>query len=83
MAVAVRLYPASKDRKWETDYHKADAFEAYDKHGSLSVIRDGKVVAIYPEGEYRSARMSTRKFRTPKVTFVRRFVRNKSDVAGV
>lgn len=77
--VAVSLYPGA-GRVRETDFIKADEFK-YDGEGNVSVLRGDQVVATYLADSIKGVRMSCRKFRTDKVTFVRRFVRESSPLS--
>jgi len=75
LVVAVRTIPSTDNIERTTDFHKADVpFSVVEIDGIAvyQVHRKGQVVASYPAPTVISCRMSTRKFRTPKVTFVRR-----------
>jgi len=75
LVVAVRTVPSSPDVIRTTDFHRTDKeFDVVEVDGIAvyRIFRKDKVVASYPAPNVISCRMSTRPFRTHKVTFVRR-----------
>lgn len=78
LVVAVRTVPSVSGIERSTDFHKTDApFTVVEIDGIAvyQVHRKGVVVASYPAPTVISCRMSSRKFRTGKVVFVRRIER--------
>lgn len=75
--VAVSLYPV-EGRDRETEFHHADDWYT-GKGGHIVITLNGACVATYDKNAVREVRHSKAKLRTPKVRFVRRFVRAKQS----